>query len=379
MKLTFLNRCHLVWIWSRTAWPEYRRWKRPRRLSEMRPRVFYGFDEVAGPGDLAFGGLVKVQDLNGFFPNQPEGANLLYLVSSALPHFAVRMASLAKRSGSLLVVNQNGVAYPAWFGPGWQRYNRAMKHLHRMADHVFYQSAFCRLSAERFLGRRIGPSEILFNPVDTKVFAPAKKTAAVEKDLRLLLAGSHWSFYRVETAVRALALVRETFPNTRLLIAGRFCWDRDEGRAERRLLELADSLGVKEQVRLLGSYTQRQAVPLLQRADILLHTKYNDPCPRLVVEAMACGLPVVYSASGGVPELVGKNAGIGVPAPLDWEKDHPPDPRELAIAVRKVAADLTGYAQAARRRATANLDVRPWLQRHGEVFWDLLKNRQHPS
>ena len=48
---------------------------------------------------------------------------------------------------------------------------------------------------------------------------------------------------------------------------------------------------------------------LMRRAHLLLHTKVKDPCPSAVIEAMACGLPVVYPASGGTVELVGDEAG----------------------------------------------------------------------
>ena len=37
--------------------------------------------------------------------------------------------------------------------------------------------------------------------------------------------------------------------------------------------------------------------------------KYKDPCPNSVIEAMSCGLPILYSNSGGLPELVNNGCG----------------------------------------------------------------------
>jgi len=88
---------------------------------------------------------------------------------------------------------------------------------------------------------------------------------------------------------------------------------------------------------------------------------------------MACGLPVVFSASGGVPELVGPSGGVGVPAPLDWEKDHPPAPARMAEGVLKIVADYRSYSESARNRVVKCFDVRPWVQKHKIVFDNLLK------
>ncbi|MCI5208400.1 MAG: glycosyltransferase, partial [Candidatus Electrothrix sp. ATG2] len=119
-------------------------------------------------------------------------------------------------------------------------------------------------------------------------------------------------------------------------------------------------------------YSQQEAVPLLQGADILLHTKYNDPCPCLVLEAMACGLPVVYSGTGGLPELVGEEGGVGVPGPLDWDEEHPPDSQKLAEAVLQTVSSLEYYQEAARQRVVDHFDTRIWLQRHHYVFTAIL-------
>ena len=118
----------------------------------------------------------------------------------------------------------------------------------------------------------------------------------------------------------------------------------------------------------LGRYSQEEAPALFRRAHVLLHTKVNDPCPSLVIEAMAAGLPVVYPRSGGVPELVGDDAGIGVPHPDGFERDEPPSADALADALLRVLADLPAYAAAARSRAVERFALEPWLDRHAELF-----------
>jgi glycosyltransferase involved in cell wall biosynthesis len=92
-----------------------------------------------------------------------------------------------------------------------------------------------------------------------------------------------------------------------------------------------------------------------------------------VIEAMACGLPVVYPASGGTVELVGDEAGIGVPHPESWDRDEPPSPDALADAAKRVLADLPAYSAAARNRAVERFSLQPWLERHAQLFAELAR------
>lgn len=340
------------------------------RAPRGKPAVWYGLYHVPGPTQHAAGGIVKLQHLVQQFPDESIRFNVLYLVSSRLPDGPEALASWARRKGAKIVLNQNGVAYPAWHGPGWERANAPMSALLSMADYVFYQSEFCRESADRFAGPAAGPHEILYNPVDTARYLP--RTARRDGSrVTLLLGGSQDTWYRVESAIRTLAELVDDRLDAQLLIAGRLRWPSPHG-ARQQAEALADSLGVKAHVVFLGPYTQAQAPAIYQRADMLLHTKFNDPCPTVVIEALSSGLPVAYSASGGVPELVGVDAGVGVPVERSWERDIAADPLALAGAIRQILDRYDAMSAAARQRAVDRFDTQPWLARHAQVFEQLV-------
>lgn len=335
------------------------RWARLllRRRTTAGLRVFYGHDEVPARGEPVAGGSGKFQRLAERFPNSPTDFTLLYLGSTWLPRDLGPLLGLARRRRVPVVVNQSGVAYPGWAGEHTERINRPFRRALLVADHVLYQSEFCKRSADEFLGEPRGSWEIVYNAVDVEHFSPADTRPPGAPVL--LLAGDQTQAYRLEVAVRTLAQL----PEARLLVTGGLVSDPQP---------LLRKLGIGDRVDFTGRYAQRDAPTLFRRADVLLHTKVMDPCPTAVIEAMACGLPVVYAASGGTVELVSDDAGIGVSHPESWERDEPPAPEALAAALRVVLDDRERYAAAARRRAVESFALEPWLDRHAELFRDVV-------
>jgi glycosyltransferase involved in cell wall biosynthesis len=323
-------------------------------------RVFYGHDRVPAPGEPVAGGTGKFQRLAQRFPNSPTDFSLLYLGSTWLPRDSGPLLAYARRRRIPVVVNQSGVAYPGWAGSETEHINRDFRRALLAADHVLYQSEFCKRSADDFLGEPNGAWEVLHNAVDVEHFRPDGRPAEAGRAV-LLLAGDQTQAYRVEVALGTLAHL----PEARLIVTGRLVSDAHW---------LARRLGVAERVEITGRYAQRDAPALYRRADVLLHTKVQDPCPTAVIEAMACSVPVVYAASGGTVELVGDEAGIGVPHPVGWERDEPPTPEALAAAVRRVLDEHKRYADAARRRAVERFALEPWLERHAQLFAELLRD-----
>jgi glycosyltransferase involved in cell wall biosynthesis len=342
------------------------RWARLLLRKRRAPglRVFYGHDVVPAPGEPAAGGSAKFQRLAARFPNSPGDFTLLYLGSTWLPRDLGPLLRLARRRGLPIAVNQDGVAYPGWAGEATDALNRPLRRALLAADHVVYQSGFSKDSSDAFLGPPHGSWEVLHNAVDVDHFTPSARPPGVGPVL--LLGGDQTQRYRLELALRTFARLLDSEPDARLLVTGRLVSPIEP---------LVGELGVRGRVEVAGRYAQRDAPEIIRRAHLLLHTKVKDPCPSAVIEAMACGLPVVYPASGGTVELVGAEAGIGVPHPDGWQRDEPPSPEALADAVTRVFAELPRYAAAARRRAVERFALEPWLDRHAALFEELLRRR----
>ncbi len=325
-------------------------------------RVFYGHDRVPGPGERAAGGSVKMQKLASRFPNSPTDFSLLYLGTTWLPRDYRSLLRFCSRRRIPIVVNQDGVGYRGWAGDQADEVNGRLRHALFAADHIVYQSEFSRLSASLFVGEPECSREVLPNAVDVSHFTPAPAPPAVGPIL--LLGGDQTQAYRLELGLRTLAAVRRRHEDARLLVTGRLVSDPEP---------LLNELELEGSVFFVGEYAQSEAPAIFRRAHLLLHTKVKDPCPTLVLEAMAAGLPVVYPASGGTVELVGDEAGVGVPHPDTWERDEPPGPEELADAIDRVLGDLPRFSLAARERAVRSFALEPWLDRHTALFEELVE------
>lgn len=325
------------------------------------PRVFYG---GARSGNMG-GPLVKVKRLQQHFPQYRWGYNLVYALSNA-PYLPGMALDWLRWRGVPVVLNQNGVFYPGWYAGDWRRQNAIMAEAYHRASHVFWQSEFCRRAAERFLGQRNGPGEILFNAIDIECFSPAPGNGG--RPFTFLLTGKIGAHigYRLESTIAGLAGARRAGLDARLSIAG---WIEDKVGT----WAMVERHGVSDFVEFHGPYTQGEAPSIYRAADAYVMTKYLDPCPNTVIEALACGLPVLYSASGGVLELVGTEAGVGLPVPEDWESIHIPSAEAIADGMLRIASGRGTMSRAARERAIARFDLRHWIDRHHAVFSALLE------
>lgn len=87
------------------------------------------------------------------------------------------------------------------------------------------------------------------------------------------------------------------------------------------------SLGLSHRVTLRGRMPHDEIPIWLNASDIFCLPSLNEGCPNVVVEALACGLPIVASNVGGIPELVDERKGVLV---------DPADAKALAAAIKNV-------------------------------------------
>ena len=145
-------------------------------FNSVTPKVHYGGSrkgELGGP-------LVKTKKLNQYFPEYSWKFNIVYLLSNSI-YLNPVSCKLIKKKGLPVVLNQNGVFYPAWFDGNWEKENNKMSQIYCLADYILWQSKFCKKACEKFLGKRIGIGELLYNSVDTSIFVPQRK-GEIKKD-----------------------------------------------------------------------------------------------------------------------------------------------------------------------------------------------------
>ena len=118
-----------------------------------------------------------------------------------------------------------------------------------------------------------------------------------------LFAGRVVTWKGLGLALRAVALTE----GWRMTVCG-------EGPDERRLKKLVSELNLTERVRFLGSVPRDEVKHLMRISDVFLYPSLHDDSPLAIVEAMACGLPVICLDRGGPPVLIGPAGGRAVPA-----------------------------------------------------------------
>jgi glycosyltransferase involved in cell wall biosynthesis len=179
--------------------------------------------------------------------------------------------------------------------------------------------------------------QVLPNAVDGAVFRPASEHP--RKPGQILFVGAARHAKGVDLLLRALPEVRRQYPGARLVLAGDPFY-ASYRREAARLKQLARDLGIADSVAVVGGKTPAEVAKLMAESTVVVLPSRRETFGAVLIEALACGTPVVATRCGGPEEVVTPAVGMLVP---------PEDPPALAAALVDVLEHPSRYAAAALR------------------------------
>ena len=230
----------------------------------------------------------------------------------------------------------------------------------RLADHVVYQSQFVKHWWEDWYRPAHVPSSVIINGVDLERYTPHGLHERPSGHYRLLVVegslADGLNMGLLNAAALASALSKKF--KVELMIVGKV-----DGRTKQKLKD-------QNTLRLQFMDTvPREHIPWLMRsAHLLFSAEVNPPCPNSVIEALACGLPVIGFDTGSLSELVNGDAGrLASYGANPWRLEQP-DTSALADAAAQVLDDQHRFRTAARERAEAHFGVENMVDEYLKVL-----------
>jgi glycosyltransferase involved in cell wall biosynthesis len=196
----------------------------------------------------------------------------------------------------------------------------------RAADAIIINSESLRSEIKRYLDVDEGKLKLIYEAVDHDLFRPGDADEArtivashgVTKPF-VLFVSSLWPYKNCDGLLRAWAVARSGLRGRQLAIVG-------AGRDEKYLASLKSltaELGITEDVVFVGGVPLEQTVSFYRAADLFVYPSLNETFGLPILEAMACGCPVVTSDTSAMPETAGGAAILA----------DPKDPDSIARAI----------------------------------------------
>jgi glycosyltransferase involved in cell wall biosynthesis len=229
--------------------------------------------------------------------------------------------------------------------------------------------------ADTCRSHRLDPARVhvVPNGVDTSVFHPrgragARASLGLPDRFLFVCAGRLSRDKGTHHALRALALAREDGLDARLLVVG-------DGPQRDSLERLTEDLGLDDRVVFAGPQPPARMPSFLAAGDVFLFpTERDEAAPLVLPQAMACGLPVVASTRGGIPEVVDRPGENGLLVP-------PGNLTALAAAATRLYRDeqlRKRLAEGALARVRHAYTLEGMVEATVDVY-ELALRRNHPD
>jgi glycosyltransferase involved in cell wall biosynthesis len=314
----------------------------------MRIHIPYISDQNIGGGYTFYRNFVKGLEQTGAdIKIVPENEDYEVLFAFSPTTVNGETVERAKKKGAKFLLRMDGVPEDSRnSGKGTRR----MVEYSLAADHIVYQSDFIKNTVGLMLRNNgvVSPHSTIRNGVDLDIFTPAGSKIAFPGDPKIL----HIA-YRKDNNKRyeeVVAMYREFYPhykNSNLLLLGRYPTEWQDY-----------SMGFfnGEKYQRLGIMTDDAVkAQMIRSADLFFYPSFADPAPNVVMETLACGIPILYCPYGGAKEVIG-DGGIAI----DYNKTY-------TEQIEAMIANLPAL-KAKARAAAENYSLKSMVAKYIETF-----------
>ncbi|TES88650.1 MAG: glycosyltransferase [Desulfobacteraceae bacterium] len=229
-----------------------------------------------------------------------------------------------------------------------------------LADRIVYQSFFVKECWEKKHGRVNKPSKVIYNGVDLSLFSPDGPKYDSSADICIISVEGTQIYPEHSPAFLVAQEIKNQGLDVELLLFGSPWADSAARYASYPFINFMGPVANDE----LPYYYRGASIYVLN--DII-----NAGCPNSVIEALACGVPVIGYTPGVLPEMLTPEAGKCVPALGDpWKGEPPGNIQALADAAMKIIENNWEFRRGARQLAEERYGLEHMVDHYIKVLFE---------
>ena len=228
-----------------------------------------------------------------------------------------------------------------------------------IATGIVYQSGFSHIWWDQRFGKLDKPFSVVYNGVDLNTYSPGSGRPTDRYRL-LVVEGSLGGGYEdgLGNAIRLAEALSARGWRMEVQVVGEVSQPLKAAWSAKTTLPL-----------IWSGLVPREQIPALDRsAHLLFSADIHPACPNSVIEALACGLPVVSFDTGSLSELVTPDVGFVAPYGSNSWKLEPPHIEGLVSGAESVLKNWNSFSLAARKRAESLFSLEHMLDQYLEAL-----------
>lgn len=179
----------------------------------------------------------------------------------------------------------------------------------KFADKIIYLTEAYKQEMQKTLSESFVAEKIFVIPngIDTQRFTPSKNSILENKKIKIGMAARFTSMRCQDLLVECIKQLKEDYPDFdwHLTLAG-------DGETFKDIAKLIQDKNLQDNITLTGNLNEQELITWFQKLDIYVHATKGETLSTSMLQAMACGLPLVASEVPGVTNLISNSENFGI-------------------------------------------------------------------